>query len=89
MKEIWDKIVSALKTKDGEWNGKQIAGLLSLFIVLGQQVLSVAGIDAPVNWQGLVDIMNTVLVILGLLGVVTGDSTVIIPKKDEVEKHEL
>lgn len=88
MKEIWDKIVSALKTKDGAWNGKQIAGLLSLFIVLGQQVLSMAGIDVPVNWQGIVDIMNTVLVILGLLGVVTGDSTVIIPKKDEVEKHE-
>lgn len=89
MKEIWDKIVSALKTKDGAWNGKQIAGLLSLFIVLGQQVLSVVGIDVPVNWQGLVDIMNTVLVILGLLGVVTGDSAVIIPeKKEEVEKHE-
>lgn len=82
------KILTALKTKDGQWNGKQIAGLLSLFVVLGQQVLSVAGIDVPVNWQGIVDIVNTVLVILGLLGVVTGDSTVIIPKKDEVEKHE-
>lgn len=83
------KILTALKTKDDKWNGKQIAGLLSLFVVLGQQVLSVAGIDVPVNWQGLVDIMNTVLVILGLLGVVTGDSTVIIPeKKEEAEKHE-
>lgn len=89
MKRI-KKVLTALKTKDGAWNGKQIAGLFSLFIVLGQQVLSVAGIDVPVNWQGIVDIMNTVLVILGLLGVVTGDSTVIIPeKKEEAEKHEL
>mgnify|MGYP000869323002 CR=1 FL=1 len=83
MKEIRNKIVSALKTKDGAWNGKQIAGLLSLGIVLGQQILSFCGVDVPVNWQGIVDILNTVLLILGLLGVVTGDSKVIISGEED------
>lgn len=78
-----NKILSALKTSEGAWNGKQIAGLTSLFVVLIQQILAVAGINVPVNWQGIVDIANTLLVILGLLGVVTGDTTVIIPKKED------
>lgn len=77
------KILDILKTKDGSWNGKQISGLLSLGVILGQQILSFCGFDVPVNWQGIVDILNTVLLILGLLGVVTGDSKVIVPEKEE------
>lgn len=83
MKEIWDKIVSALKTKDGAWNGKQIAGLLSLGVVLGQQIFAFCGVNVPVDWQGIVNILNTILLILGLLGVVTGDSKVIVPEKED------
>ena len=82
MKEIWNKIVSTLKTKDGAWNGKQIAGLLSLGVVLGQQIFALCGVNVPVDWQGIVNILNTVLLILGLLGVVTGDSKVIVPGKE-------
>lgn len=82
MKEIWDKIVSALKTKEGAWNGKQIAGLLSLGVVLGQQVFAFSGVNVPVDWQDIVNILNTVLLILGLLGVVTGDSKVIVPGRE-------
>lgn len=77
-----NKIISALKTKDGSWNGKQVAGLLSLGIVLGQQIISFCGVEVPVNWQGIVDILNTILLILGLLGVVTGDSKVIVPREE-------
>lgn len=83
MKEIWNKIVSALKTKDGSWNGKQIAGLLSLGVVLGQQIFAFCGVNVPVDWQDIVNILNTILLILGLLGVVTGDSKVIVPEKED------
>ena len=73
------RILSILKDKDGSWNGKQIAGLLSLLIVLVQQIMALFGVNFPIDWQGIVNILNTLLVILGLLGVVTGDSKVIVP----------
>lgn len=74
-----NKILNILKDKDGSWNGKQIAGLLSLLAVLIQQIMTLFGINFPIDWQGIVNILNTLLVILGLLGVVTGDSKVIVP----------
>lgn len=81
------RILSILKDKDGSWNGKQIAGLLSLLIVLIQQIMALFGVNFPIDWQGIVNILNTLLVILGLLGVVTGDSKVIIPGEgDKSEK---
>lgn len=78
-----NKILNILKDKDGSWNGKQIAGLLSLLIVLVQQIMALFGVNFPINWQGIVNILNTLLVILGLLGVVTGDSKVIVPGKED------
>ena len=78
-----NKILSILKDKDGSWNGKQIAGLLSLLIVLIQQIMTLFGVNFPINWQGIVGVLNTLLVILGLLGVITGDSKVIIPEKED------
>ena len=78
-----NKILNILKDKDGSWNGKQIAGLLSLLIVLIQQIMTLFGVNFPINWQGIVGVLNTLLVILGLLGVITGDSKVIIPEKED------
>jgi len=78
-----NKILRILKDKDGSWNGKQIAGLLSLLIVLAQQIMALFGVNFPINWQGIVGVLNTLLVILGLLGVVTGDSKVIVPGKED------
>lgn len=78
-----NRALSILKDKDGSWNGKQIAGLLSLGVVLGQQIFAFCGVNIPVDWQGIVNIMNTILLILGLLGVVTGDSKVIVPEKED------
>ena len=80
------RILSILKDKDGSWNGKQIAGLLSLLIVLVQQIMALFGVNFPIDWQGIVNILNTLLVILGLLGVVTGDSKVIVPGKENKQK---
>lgn len=82
-----NRLLSVLKDKEGSWNGKQIAGLLSLLIVLIQQIMALFGVNFPIDWQGIVNILNTLLVILGLLGVVTGDSKVIIPGEgDKSEK---
>ncbi|GJI54451.1 hypothetical protein NMZ1139_26790 [Lactiplantibacillus plantarum] len=61
----------SLKNADGSLNGKLIAGLISLVIVLIQQVLSVFGIKFTGDWTSIVAVVNTVLIILGLLGVVT------------------
>ena len=78
-----NRLLSVLKDKEGSWNGKQIAGLLSLLIVLVQQIMALFGVNFPIDWQGIVGILNTLLVILGLLGVVTGDSKVIVPGKED------
>lgn len=66
----------SLKNADGSLNGKLIAGLISLLIVLIQQVLSVFGIKFTGDWTSIVAIINTVLTILGLLGVITDVQTV-------------
>ncbi|RXI22266.1 holin [Pediococcus pentosaceus] len=57
-------------------DGKLLAGLISLGIVLIQQVMVVFGFTYPVNWSGIVGIINTVLTILGMLGVVSDVTTV-------------
>ncbi|MCT3287232.1 phage holin [Lactiplantibacillus pentosus] len=66
----------SLKNADGSLNGKLIAGLISLLIVLIQQVLAVFGIKFTGDWTSIVAVINTVLTILGLLGVVTDVQTV-------------
>lgn len=61
----------SFKNADGSLNGKLIAGLISLLIVLIQQLLAVFGIKFTGDWTSIVAVVNTVLTILGLLGVVT------------------
>jgi len=75
----------SLKNADGSLNGKLVAGLISLLIVLIQQVLSVFGIKFTGDWGAIVAIINTVLTILGMLGVVTDVQPVTTPtvKSDE------
>jgi len=65
----------SLKNPDGSLNGKLIAGLISLLIVLVQQVLAVFGIKFAGDWTSIVAVINTVLTILGLLGVITDVQT--------------
>lgn len=63
--------------KNINWrDGKLWAGLISLGIVLVQQLIVALGYNYPVNWQNIVGIINTVLTILGMLGVVSDVTTV-------------
>ncbi|KEZ14000.1 holin [Lactiplantibacillus plantarum] len=66
----------SLKNADGSLNGKLIAGIISLIIVLVQQVLAVFGIKFTGDWVSIVAVINTVLTILGMLGVISDVQTV-------------
>lgn len=66
----------SLKNPDGSLNGKLIAGLISLLIVLVQQVLAVFGVKFTGDWTSIIAVINTVLTILGMLGVITDVQTV-------------
>ena len=73
------KINNALKNPDGSYSGKVIAGLVSLLIVLVQQVFAVFGIKFTGDWNAIVAVVNTVLTILGALGVLSGGGVVKTP----------
>lgn len=69
--------------KNINWHdGKLWAGLISLLIVLVQQLMVAFGYTYPVDWQNIVGIINTVLTILGMLGVVS-DVTAVSNQKGE------
>lgn len=58
--------------KNVNWHdGKLLAGLISLGIVLIQQLMVAFGFTYPVNWENVVGIINTVLTILGMIGVIS------------------
>lgn len=58
--------------KNINWrDGKLWAGLISLLIVLVQQLMVAFGYNYPVDWQNIVGIINTVLTLLGMLGVLS------------------
>ena len=69
--------------KNINWHdGKLWAGLISLLIVLVQQLMVAFGFAYPVNWQNIVGIINTILTILGMLGVIS-DTTLVDNSKEE------
>ena len=71
------------KAKNINWrDGKLWAGLISLGIVLIQQLMVAFGFTYPVDWQNIVGIINTVLTILGMLGVLS-DTTLVDNSKEE------
>lgn len=80
----------SFKNADGSLNGKLIAGIISLLIVLVQQVLAIFGVKFTGDWSAIVGVINTVLTILGMLGVVTDVQTVTAPtfKSDEESQVE-
>ncbi|MEJ6357386.1 phage holin, partial [Lactiplantibacillus plantarum] len=71
------------------WNGKLIAGLLSLLIVLIQQICAMFGIKFTGDWSAIVAVINTVLTILGMLGVITDVQTVTAPTVDNKEESQV
>lgn len=70
------KINNALKNPDGSYSGKVIAGLVSLLIVLIQQLFVSFGVKFTGDWNAIIAVVNTVLTILGILGVVSGGGVV-------------
>lgn len=80
----------SFKNADGSLNGKLIAGIISLLIVLVQQILAMFGIKFTGDWSAIVAVVNTVLTILGMLGVITDVQTVTAPtvKSDEESQIE-
>ena len=79
----------SFKNADGSFNGKLIAGIISLLIVLIQQVLAVFGIKFAGDWSAIVAVINTVLTILGMLGVITDVQTVTAPTTDNDEESQI
>ncbi|MGA3475130.1 phage holin [Lactiplantibacillus plantarum] len=79
----------SFKNADGSLNGKLIAGIISLLIVLIQQVLAVFGIKFSGDWSAIVAVINTVLTILGMLGVITDVQTVTAPTTDNDEESQV
>ncbi|AUV72529.1 holin [Lactiplantibacillus plantarum subsp. plantarum] len=79
----------SFKNADGSLNGKLIAGIISLLIVLIQQVLAMFGIKFTGDWSAIVAVINTVLTILGMLGVITDVQTVPAPTVDSDEKTQV
>ena len=72
--------------KNINWHdGKLWAGLISLLIVLVQQLMVAFGYTYPVDWQNIVGIINTILTILGMLGVLSDTTLVDNPKEENVE----
>lgn len=75
------------KLKNINWHdGKLWAGLISLLIVLVQQLMIAFGYNYPIDWQNIVGIINTVLTILGMLGVVSDVTTVSNQKGEPYDK---
>lgn len=76
-----DKLKKALTNADGTINGKVVAGLISLLIVLVQQVLGVFGLRFHGDVGSLIGAINTVLTILGLIGVLENPGIVTKPNE--------
>ena len=79
----------SFKNADGSLNGKLIAGIISLLIVLIQQIFAVFGIKFTGDWSAIIAVVNTVLTILGMLGVITDVQGVTAPTVDSDEKSQV
>ncbi|MGO2859150.1 MAG: phage holin [Lactiplantibacillus plantarum] len=79
----------SFKNADGSLNGKLIAGIISLLIVLIQQVFAMFGVKFTGDWSAIVAVINTVLTILGMLGVITDVQTVQTPTVDSKEESQI
>ena len=79
----------SFKNADGSLNGKLIAGIISLLIVLIQQVFAMFGVKFTGDWSAIVAVINTVLTILGMLGVITDVRTVPTPTVDSKEESQV
>ena len=79
----------SFKNADGSLNGKLIARIISLLIVLIQQIFAMFGIKFAGDWGAIVAVINTILTILGMLGVVTDVQQVTAPTVESDEESQV
>lgn len=72
MKNIKNKFVDG----DGKVNGKMVAASISLLIMLGQQVFAAFGIKFTGDLNAIVAAINTLLLFLGFIGILSEPSEV-------------
>lgn len=75
----------ALFDKDGKLNRKTITSLVLLLIVLAQQLCAIFGLKFTGNIGQIMNLVNTVLTIGGILGLVDG-TTVDVDTVNTIEK---
>lgn len=78
MKNIKNKFID----KDGKINGKMVAASISLLIILGQQVFAAFGIKFTGDLNAIVAAVNTFLLFLGFIGVLSEPSEVSVKLSD-------
>ena len=66
------KVFKAFLDKDGKLNRKTITSLVLLLIVLAQQLCAIFGIKFTGDPSRIMDLVNTLLTIGGILGLVDG-----------------
>ncbi|MFS8177776.1 phage holin [Limosilactobacillus reuteri] len=86
MKKILSLIKNKLVKPDGTLNGKIISGLVALVIVFVQQVFACFGVQPKGDITAFVGLANTVLTILGLVGVLSDPTPVEVPTKTDKNK---
>jgi uncharacterized membrane protein len=80
---MWKKIQSKFVNQDGTINGKVLAGAISALLLLGQQVALAVGYNVPGHLGDWVNVINTVLVVLTMLGVVSEPGKVAVADESE------
>jgi uncharacterized membrane protein len=78
MDKLKQSLVKKFMNADGTINKTVVASLITLLIVLVQQIMVACGFSYG-HWDQVVAIINTVLTLLGLCGFVEGNGQVEIP----------
>lgn len=58
--------------KDGKLDGKMVSSVVALLIVLAQEILAIFGIQPAHDLNAIVDLVNTILALLGAMGILGG-----------------
>lgn len=86
MKKVLNLIKNKVVKPDGTLNGKIISGLVALIIVFVQQIFACFGVQPKGDVTAFVGLANTVLTILGLVGVLSDPTPVEVPVKTDKNK---
>ncbi|WP_311408627.1 hypothetical protein [Liquorilactobacillus uvarum] len=71
-----EKLKAKFVKQDGTIDAGTAAGAISLLLILGQQVFAAFGIKFQGDLNTIVAAINTLLMFLGLIGIMSGDGTV-------------